>query len=89
MADSAPREAPKAMVMITDFSTVAFDFAYLKKPLIYYQFDNNYHFDVESGYFDYDEMGFGPVAKTSEELRNDIGVVFLVYGKGFILFDRL
>ena len=59
-------------LLITDYSSVFFDFAYLKKPVIYYHYGKDYHFDVESGYFDYDEMGFGPVAKTSEELRNDI-----------------
>ncbi len=54
----------KSAVMITDYSSVAFDFAYLKKPIIYYQFDRNNFFEDHSykkGYFDYDTMGFGPV----------------------------
>lgn len=59
-------------LLITDYSSVFFDFAYLEKPVIYYQYGKDYHFDVESGYFDYDEMGFGPVARTHEELKNDI-----------------
>src|SRR5690606_8936980 len=29
----------EASLMITDYSSVAFDFAYLRKPIIYYQFD--------------------------------------------------
>ena len=48
---------------------MVFDFAYLKKPVIYYQHDENYHFDVKSAYFKYDTMGFGPVIKTIEDLR--------------------
>ncbi len=61
-----------ASLIITDFSSIAFDFAYLKKPLIYYQFDNNYHFDVENAYFKYERDGFGPVARTHEEIKEHI-----------------
>ena len=53
-------------LMITDYSSVAFDFAYMKKPLIYYQYGNDYNF--EEGYFKYKTMGFGEVVKTQEEL---------------------
>ena len=59
-------------LIVTDYSSIAFDFAYLKKPLIYYQFDNNYHFDVEKAYFSYEDDGFGPVAKSHEELKHHI-----------------
>ena len=34
--------------MITDYSSVNFDFAYLKKPVIYYQYGNDYHFEGEA-----------------------------------------
>ena len=61
-----------ASLIVTDYSSIAFDIAYLKKPLIYYQFDNKYHFDVESAYFSYDEDGFGPVARTPDEIRQYI-----------------
>ena len=61
-----------ASLMITDYSSVFFDFAYLKKPLIYYHYGKDYHFDVDSGYFDYEKMGFGPVAKTYDVLKEEI-----------------
>lgn len=57
-------------LIVTDFSSVSFDFAYLKKPLIYYHYDNDYHFDSENGYFKYDEMGFGPVVNEHDDLIN-------------------
>lgn len=57
-------------VMITDYSSVFFDFAYLKKPIIYYQSSDDYHF--EEGYFDYETMGFGPVVKSEDELVDSI-----------------
>ena len=56
----------RAALIITDYSSIAFDIAYMKKPLIYYQFDNSYHFNVEEAYFQYERDGFGPVAKTHE-----------------------
>ena len=61
-----------ASLMVTDYSSVAFDFAYLKKPLVYYHPDNDYHFDLAKSYFKYDTMGFGKVAKTSDELKKEI-----------------
>ena len=54
-------------VLITDYSSVFFDFAYLKKPIIYYHPENDsYHY--EGNYFDYETMGFGDVVKTADDL---------------------
>ena len=69
-------------VLITDYSSVSFDFSYLKKPIIYYQSSNDYHF--EKGYFDYESMGFGPVVKTEDEL---VKVIFDYMENGCIMED--
>lgn len=45
-------------LLLTDFSSVAFDFAYLRKPVIYTHFDTNHY---QEGYFDYERDGFGEV----------------------------
>ena len=63
-------------LLITDYSSVAFDFAYLEKPVIYYQYAD-YHFDVDSDYFKYDTMGFGPISITHEEIKNEIIAIVL------------
>ena len=55
-------------LIISDFSSVVFDFAYLKKPVIYYHAVEDYHFDIKESYFDYDEMGFGEIVKTHSKL---------------------
>lgn len=58
-------------IMVTDFSSVAFDFAYRYKPVIYYQFDREEFFESHSyreGYFDYQTMGFGEVITEEERL---------------------
>lgn len=53
-------------LLITDYSSVAFDFAYIKKPVIYYQYSDDYHF--EESFFDYETMGFGEVIADENEL---------------------
>jgi CDP-glycerol glycerophosphotransferase (TagB/SpsB family) len=55
-------------VLITDYSSVAFDFAYLYKPVIYYQYGGDYHFDTENSFFDYETMGLGEIAKDEDRL---------------------
>lgn len=61
-------------LLITDYSSVFFDFAYMKKNIIYYQFDiqefNEKHYS--EGYFDYKKMGFGPVCTDEEETVKEI-----------------
>lgn len=59
-------------VMITDYSSVAFDFAYLKKPLIYYHRESFGEFHYDKGYFNYDTMGFGSVVGNEEDLVDKI-----------------
>ncbi|HEB7717543.1 TPA: CDP-glycerol glycerophosphotransferase family protein, partial [Campylobacter coli] len=51
-------------LMITDYSSVAFEMAVLKKPVIYHQFDKDEFFAKHlyaKGYFDYEKDGFGRV----------------------------
>lgn len=59
-------------ILITDYSSIAFDFAYMRKYVIYYQFDqeeyNKHHYS--KGYFDYESDGFGPVAHNLNDLIN-------------------
>ena len=58
----------KGALLITDYSSVAFDFAYLKKPVLYYHYGEDYHFNLEESYFDFETMGFGEVCKSEDEL---------------------
>ncbi len=55
----------KSALMLTDYSSAVFDFAYLGKPIIYAQFDRDKFFSgahtYSKGYFDYYKNGFGKV----------------------------
>ena len=54
-----------AELMITDYSSLAFEAAFLDIPVVYFQFDRGSVFDgghtFAKGYFDYQKDGFGPV----------------------------
>lgn len=56
----------ESKLLITDFSSVYFDFGYMNKPVVYFQFDeilfNDEHYT--KGYFDYRRDGFGDVCTT-------------------------
>ena len=56
----------RARVLVTDYSSIAFNAAYLERPVVYFQFDadavlSGAHVG-QRGYFDYERDGFGPVA---------------------------
>lgn len=63
-----------ADLMITDYSSVAFEMAYIGKPTLYYQFDKDEFFSgshsYQKGYFDYETHGFGPVSYDEASLLN-------------------
>lgn len=63
-------------LLVTDYSSVAFDFAYLRKPIVYFQQDRDEFFSgahtVKKGYFDYEEDGFGEVEYSVEALVDRI-----------------
>jgi glycosyltransferase involved in cell wall biosynthesis/CDP-glycerol glycerophosphotransferase (TagB/SpsB family) len=69
-----PFDYPKAKaegdMLITDYSSVAFDFAYLKKAVLYAQFDEDSFYKnhvSKEGYFTYKTDGFGPVTYNYED----------------------
>lgn len=65
-----------AALMITDYSSAAFDLAYLRRSVLYYQFDRELVFGGEhttkKGYYDYDRDGFGPVCSDQEGLMMEL-----------------
>lgn len=71
-------------MLITDFSSVFFDFAYMGKPVVYYQFDEKEYREnqYDSGYFSYRRDGFGPVFDIENET---VDYVIEEFDNGFSL----
>lgn len=65
----------KAKLMISDYSGVQYDFAYMNKPIIYYHsplLPPSYN----DGMMNYESMGFGPICETEEQLVGEIEKLF-------------
>ena len=64
----------ESAMMLTDYTSAVMDFAYMGKPVIYYQFDyekyRSEHFT--QGYFDYERDGFGEVVSDEEALFEQV-----------------
>lgn len=56
----------RSNLVLTDYSSAVFDFAYLRKPLLYTQFDKSEFYGGDhvgaNGYFQFERDGFGEVA---------------------------
>ena len=62
-------------LVVTDYTSAVFDFAYLHKPVIYCQFDKEEFYarhTVKKGYFDFERDGFGPVTYDLESCVEQI-----------------
>ena len=61
-------------LFITDYSSTFFDFAYLKKPEIFFQFDKDefYQIQYKKGYFNHETDAFGDVLYTSKKVVDKI-----------------
>lgn len=66
-------------LMVSDYSGVTFDFAYMRKPVVYYQFDDLFNgaHSYKSRYFDYEMHGFGRVCAERDDLIAEIERILL------------
>ncbi len=59
-------------IIITDYSSVFFDYANLKRPMLFYMYDlDEYQGKLRDFYFSLDELP-GPIVKTQQELEDEI-----------------
>src|SRR5262249_41448814 len=56
-------------LLLADYSSVMFDYALLRRPLVFYAYDwEEYSKDIRGTYFDLLDEAPGPVARTEDEL---------------------
>lgn len=61
-------------LLITDYSSVSMEYGYLRKPVLYYQFDLEEYRSkqYQKGYYSYVDDGYGPVLYDNDSLINEI-----------------
>ena len=68
----------RSAIMITDFSSVAFEMAYLRRPVVYYHYDFAMFYGGDhnwrEGYYDYSKDGFGPIACELDQIVEQLGL---------------
>ena len=63
--------------MITDYSSTMFDYAILRKPMIFYAYDyEEYIYSERGSYFELKSEAPGEVVSTQEELQYEVGKLF-------------
>ena len=61
------KEIMKSNMLITDYSSIAYDYLYMDMPILFYQFDKDEYEEKIGSYIDLNTELFGEVAYTSEE----------------------
>lgn len=83
----------KAAMLVTDYSSVAFEMALLDKPTVYFQFDRETHFfgahTTEKGYYDYDLHGFGPCVFNTTDLMDTVTSLAINGGMPAVYQERV
>lgn len=60
-------------LLITDYSSVFFDFANLKRPMIFFVYDiEDYRDKLRGFYLDFEKIAPGPLVKTTDEVIREI-----------------
>lgn len=60
-------------LLVTDYSSVFFDYANLRRPMIFFTYDiEDYRDNLRGFYFDFEEKAPGLLTKTTEELIEEI-----------------
>jgi len=68
-----------SQLLITDYSSVFFDFAYLNKPVLYFHFDNDENIKAdEKRWFSFERDGLGEVCYSADEIIEKLKTIDLI-----------
>lgn len=59
-------------ILITDYSSVVFEYSLLERPMLFYAYDLESYLDERDFYYDYKEFVPGKIVKTTDELIRNI-----------------
>ena len=67
---------PLCDILITDYSSIYFDYLLLDRPIIFFPYDLESYLKEDSNmYFDYDAMTPGPKCRTQKDLENELKMI--------------
>lgn len=78
----------ESSLVVTDYSSAAFDFAYMRQPVLYCQFDKDFFWSnhvYKKGFFDHEKDGFGEVAY---DLETTIKLLIEYMSNGCVLKEK-
>lgn len=76
---------PLVDLLVTDYSSIFYDFLVLDRPLIFYPFDMDHYQKMERElYFDYEAHVPGPIARSYDELRTLLNSFAANNGDAFV-----
>lgn len=70
-----------ADIMITDYSSVVFEYSLFERPMVFFTFDLDDYIDQRGLYYDFDEVTPGPLCYTNDEMINYISDVDRKFNK--------
>ena len=59
-----------ADVLLTDYSSILFEYSLLDRPMVFYAYDLESYIDERNFYTPYEDLVPGPIAKTQDELES-------------------
>ncbi len=62
----------QSAVLVTDFSSVGFDFSFLHRPVVYYQFDQTRFLGPKGSHLDLDSELPGPIVFTADDVLAEL-----------------
>ena len=68
-------------LLITDYSSVVFDYSNLRRPVILYAYDLDDYKEARNFYINYEKDMPGPVAKTVEELNEELKNIDTIFNR--------
>lgn len=74
---SIGEEIGQTDMLLTDYSSIAWDFLYMNKPIIFFTFDQTEYLKMRGSYIDLDKDIFGYKANTTEEVKKYMDLILL------------
>src|SRR5699024_7760978 len=65
-----------ADLLLTDYSSIPFEFALLHKPMVFFAYDLETYADEKGLWYDYEDLVPGPIGNTTKQL---IEAAFMAY----------